>query len=92
MTELLDIHDLQKLFKLGRTATWQLTRSPDFPAPSVLSSTCYRWWPQDVKAFLRSRKRPTPATAPKPRPSADGAQVVGTARPRRRRARDGGGA
>ena len=91
MTELLDIHDLQRLSKLGRAATWQLTRSPDFPAPSMLSSTCYRWWPQDVETFLHSRKRATPPTAPKPRPSADGAQIAKAAQPRRRRATDGGG-
>ena len=66
MIALLDIHDLMRIFKLGRTATYRLTHSPDFPPPLVISPGCYRWREADLQAYLDSRTRAIPAASPQP--------------------------
>lgn len=63
MTKLLDIHDLQALFKLRRGATYRLTHEPDFPAPVKLSATCYRWEEEAIAKFLASRTQAEPIVA-----------------------------
>lgn len=56
---LISIADIRALFKLGRTAAYELTRRPDFPAPVPISPRCYRWWASEVEAFADGlRKRP----------------------------------
>jgi predicted DNA-binding transcriptional regulator AlpA len=48
---LLCIEDIRAFFKLGRTAAYELTHRPDFPAPVVISPRCYRWWASEVTTF-----------------------------------------
>jgi predicted DNA-binding transcriptional regulator AlpA len=52
--KLLSIRDIRELFGLGRTAAYELTRRPGFPAPMVISPRCYRWWASEVTAFAAS--------------------------------------
>jgi predicted DNA-binding transcriptional regulator AlpA len=54
---LIDIGDIRKLFKLGRTAAYELTHRPDFPEAVPISSRCYRWWASEVDAFADSLRR-----------------------------------
>src|SRR5262249_51893956 len=56
---LISIGDIRSLFKLGRTAAYELTHRPDFPVPVPISPRCYRWWASEVEAFaatLRSQR------------------------------------
>ena len=48
---LISIGDIRDLFKLGRTATYELTHRPEFPEPVPVSSRCYRWWASEVDAY-----------------------------------------
>jgi predicted DNA-binding transcriptional regulator AlpA len=56
MTNLMNIHDLQAMLKLRRTATYQVTNGPDFPAAIYLSDRTKRWEKADVELWLQSRK------------------------------------
>lgn len=58
MTELLDIHDIKRIFKLERTAAYQLTKTPGFPTPVRLSSGCLRWTLEGVQAFIELKSKP----------------------------------
>jgi predicted DNA-binding transcriptional regulator AlpA len=68
--QLIAIADIRKIFGLGRTAAYDLTRRLDFPGHVRVSSRCYRWWASEVQAYaeaLRSdRARPAPQQAVKP--------------------------
>jgi len=58
---LIDIWEIRAMFGLGRTAAYELTHRPDFPAPVVISARCYRWWSAEVAAFaagLREQQGP----------------------------------
>jgi predicted DNA-binding transcriptional regulator AlpA len=57
---LISIGDLRELFKLGRTATYELTHRPDFPEPVPISSRCYRWWASEVNAYADTLRRKRP--------------------------------
>jgi predicted DNA-binding transcriptional regulator AlpA len=48
---LISIREIRRLFGLGRTAAYELTHRPGFPAPVPLSPRCYRWWASEVTAF-----------------------------------------
>jgi predicted DNA-binding transcriptional regulator AlpA len=48
---LISIGDIRDLFKLGRTAAYELTHRPEFPEPVPISSRCYRWWASEVDAY-----------------------------------------
>ena len=48
---LISIGDIRNLFKLGRTAAYELTHRPEFPEPVPVSPRCYRWWASEVDAF-----------------------------------------
>ncbi len=48
---LISISDIRALFKLGRTAAYELTHRLGFPDPVPISSRCYRWWASEVEAF-----------------------------------------
>jgi predicted DNA-binding transcriptional regulator AlpA len=70
---LISIREIRALFGLGRTAAYELTHRPGFPAPVRVSPRCYRWWQHEVAAFtadLRrqaqpgSRQRPARQAAP----------------------------
>ena len=49
--KLISIGDIRNLFKLGRTAAYELTHRPEFPEPVPISSRCYRWWASEVEAY-----------------------------------------
>jgi predicted DNA-binding transcriptional regulator AlpA len=55
--ELISISNIRTLFKLGRTAAYELTRRPEFPAPVQVSSRCLRWWAGEVNAYAASLQR-----------------------------------
>ena len=54
---LISVSDIRMLFKLGRTAAYQLTRRPGFPAPVQLSRRCLRWWASEVDAYADTLQR-----------------------------------
>ena len=56
----MSIGDIRALFKLGRTAAYELTHRPDFPEAVPISPRCYRWWASEVEAFADSLRRKRP--------------------------------
>jgi predicted DNA-binding transcriptional regulator AlpA len=94
---LIGIGDIRALFKLGRTAAYELTHRPDFPEPVPISPRCYRWWASEVEAFADSLrpKRPDQSAGeggtrrtPKPRtpdPAAPPRRITGKVRAARAR-------
>jgi predicted DNA-binding transcriptional regulator AlpA len=63
---LIAIAEIRAIFKLGRTAAYELTHRPDFPAVVRVSPRCYRWWASEVETFaegLRSRPAEHRSTA-----------------------------
>ena len=54
---LISIGDIRDLFKLGRTAAYELTHRPEFPEPVPVSPRCYRWWASEVDAFAATLRR-----------------------------------
>ncbi len=55
--QLVSVSDIRMLFKLGRTATYQLTSRPGFPAPVQLSRRCLRWWASEIDAYAETLQR-----------------------------------
>jgi len=51
---LIGIRDIRAMFRLGRTAAYELTHRPGFPTPVRISTRCYRWWATEVAAFAAS--------------------------------------
>lgn len=87
---MLDIADIRRIFKLGRTAAYELTHRPEFPDPIAISPRCYRWLPSEVAAFAATlRQRPTRASTRRTRKACipDSAiaprRIIGTVRPAR---------
>ena len=56
MTNLIDVHDLKVMLKLGRTATYQVTNGPSFLAAIYLSARTKRWDKTDVELWLQNCK------------------------------------
>ena len=54
---LISVADIRVLFKLGRTAAYELTRRPGFPAAVQVSSRCLRWWASEVDAYAGTLQR-----------------------------------
>jgi predicted DNA-binding transcriptional regulator AlpA len=54
---LISVADIRALFKLGRTAAYELTRRPGFPAPVQVSSRCLRWWASEVGTYAGTLQR-----------------------------------
>ena len=57
---LIGIAEIRRIFKLGRTAAYELTHRPGFPEPVPISPRCYRWWASEVSTFtdtLRQSRR-----------------------------------
>ena len=54
---LISIADIRVLFKLGRTATYELTHRPGFPAPVQVSRRCLRWWASEVDEYAKTLPR-----------------------------------
>ena len=83
----MNISDIRLLFKLGRTAAYELTRRPEFPAPVQLSRRCLRWWASEVDAYAdtlqrEGAQRRTRGTTPRPAhtPGAQPRRITGTVR------------
>jgi predicted DNA-binding transcriptional regulator AlpA len=66
---LISIRDIRKIFKLGRTAAYELTRRPTFPEPVRVSTRCYRWWASEVDAFAAGFRRESTAPVRRGRPA-----------------------
>lgn len=60
---LLTIHDLQALFRCGRTAAYARVHQDDFPAPLALSGSAHRWWESEVLEWLEQHRLVRPARA-----------------------------
>ena len=89
---LISIREIRALFGLGRTAAYELTHRPGFPAPVRISPRCYRWWAAEVAAFtadLRRQARPAnrkrPARQPAPAQDMPALHITGKVRMARRR-------
>ena len=94
---LISVADIRAIFHLGRTAAYELTRRPDFPAVVRVSPRCYRWWASEVSAFaegLRSEPVPNGSAASSrtpehrqqaPSPEAEPRRIMGRVRPARAR-------
>jgi predicted DNA-binding transcriptional regulator AlpA len=54
---LISIADIRHLFKLGRTAAYELTHRPGFPDRVEISPRCYRWWASEVDSFADTLRR-----------------------------------
>jgi prophage regulatory protein len=54
---LISVGDIRALFKLGRTAAYELTHRPGFPAPVRVSSRCLRWRASEVDAYADALQR-----------------------------------
>lgn len=54
---LIGIDYVRSLFKLGRTAAYELTHRPGFPDPVEISRHCYRWPASEVDAFAATLRR-----------------------------------
>ena len=89
--ELISINDIRALFKLGRTAAYELTHRPEFPAPVQVSRRCLRWWASEVHAYAHSlqraetRVRGRRATTLQASPATPPRRITGTVRPARGR-------
>ena len=88
--QLISIADIRAVFKLGRTAAYDLTHRPGFPDPVQVSPRCYRWLASEVDAFAatlpRQRTQRAPQRTARPRHSAADAaprRITGTVRPAR---------
>jgi predicted DNA-binding transcriptional regulator AlpA len=89
---LISIGDIRALFKLGRTAAYELTHRPGFPAPVQVSRRCLRWWASEVEAYAdalqregaRRKSRGTTARQAG-EPAALPRRITGTVRAARRR-------
>jgi len=55
--ELISIADIRGLFKLGRTAAYELTHRPGFPGHVEISPRCFRWWASEVYEFAATLRR-----------------------------------
>lgn len=89
---LVSISDIRMLFKLGRTAAYELTRRPGFPAPVAVSRRCLRWWASEVDAYTdtlqrEGAQRRTRRTAARraDSPAAQPRRITGTVRAARSR-------
>ena len=59
-SQTVDIEALKSLFRLGRTAMYQLTREPSFPKAYVITARHYLWDLAEVEAWFVSRKGQRP--------------------------------
>src|SRR3984957_3207463 len=88
LDRLISIDDIRALFKLGRTAAYELTHRPGFPAPVQVSRRCLRWWASVVCAYAgalqcggaqRQARRPAARTGDQPTAVA-ARRITGTVR------------
>ena len=55
--KLISIDYIRDLFKLGRTAAYELAHRPGFPDPVKISPHCYRWWASEWDEFAATLRR-----------------------------------
>ena len=84
---LVSVADIRALFKLGRTAAYELTHRPGFPAPIQVSRRCLRWWASEVDAYAvalqregAQRRTRRAATRVADEPAAAPRRITGTVR------------
>ena len=91
---LIGIAEIRRIFRLGRTAAYELTHRPGFPDPIPISPRCYRWWASEVAGFAAAlRREPVRANAqsarkpplPEPNPTAPQPRITGKVRAARTR-------
>jgi predicted DNA-binding transcriptional regulator AlpA len=89
---LITVADIRTLFKLGRTAAYELTHRPGFPAPVPVSRRCLRWWASEVDAYVDALQREgtgrsvrRTASQQMPHPTLPPRQIIGTVRAARSR-------
>ena len=89
---LISIADIRTLFKLGRTAAYELTHRPGFPAPVPVSRRCLRWWASEVNAYADTLQREATGHSARrtakqriPHPAMPPRQITGTVRAARSR-------
>ena len=89
------ITDIRRIFRLGCTAAYELTRRAGFPDPVRVSARCYRWWASEVDAFAaalpreHARQAPRQARGPRlPDPATPRRQITGTVRAARTSKKD----
>jgi predicted DNA-binding transcriptional regulator AlpA len=92
---LITITDIRRIFRLGRTAAYELTRRAGFPEPVRVSARCYRWWASEVDAFAaalpreHARQAPRPGNRPRlPDPETPPRQITGKVRAARTSKKD----
>lgn len=59
---LLTIHDLQALFRCGRTSAYARVHESDFPAPVALSDSAHRWWEDEVLDWIEQHRLVRPSS------------------------------
>jgi predicted DNA-binding transcriptional regulator AlpA len=64
---LIGIGEIRQLFGLGRTAAYDLTHRPGFPAPVPVSRNAYRWWAGEVAAFAAALRADSQNSSAGPR-------------------------
>ena len=64
---LIGIGEIRQLFGLGRTAAYDLTHRPGFPAPVPVSRNAYRWWASEVAAFTAALRTESQSSSGSPR-------------------------
>jgi predicted DNA-binding transcriptional regulator AlpA len=64
---LIGIGEIRRLFGLGRTAAYDLTHRPGFPAPVPVSRNAYRWWASEVAAFTAALRADSHTSSAGPR-------------------------
>ena len=69
---LIGIGEIRRLFGLGRTAAYDLTHRPGFPAPVPVSRNAYRWWASEVAAFAMALRTESQNLSVGPRHRAQG--------------------
>ena len=86
---LIGITEIRRIFRLGRTAAYELTHQPGFPDPVPISPRCYRWRASEVAGFAAAlRREPVRANAqparkpplPEPDPVAPQPRITGKVR------------
>jgi predicted DNA-binding transcriptional regulator AlpA len=92
---LISIGDIRTLFKLGRTAAYELTHRSGFPPPVQVSRRCLRWWASEVDAYAvnlqragarrKSRETRRTTTPPVAESAAVSRRITGTVRAARSR-------
>lgn len=72
----MNIHDLQDLIRLGRTATYKLTTSSTFPKPYAITGKALRWDQKEVLKWLECQRVKEPRGQMKARSAKTGKLII----------------